>query len=49
MECSEIEIAEPRYILIYISYFMIAVSIDNWIVFIAVFILIYIKAFLLLF
>lgn len=41
MECNEIEIAEPRYIPIYIAYFVIAISIDNWIVFGVVFILIY--------
>lgn len=41
MKCSEIEIAEPKYIPIYIAYFVIAVSIDNWIVFGVVFILIY--------
>ena len=46
MECTEIEIAEPRYIPIYIAYFVIALSIpkienNGWIVFMAVFVLIY--------
>ena len=46
MECTEIEIAEPRYIPIYIAYFVIALSVpkienNGWIVFMAVFVLIY--------
>ncbi|STP12962.1 Uncharacterised protein [Helicobacter mustelae] len=41
MKCDEIEIAEPKYIPIYIAYFVIAVSIDNWLIFIVVFVLIY--------
>lgn len=41
IECSEIEIAEPKYIPIYITYFVIAVSINDFILFCFVFILIY--------
>ncbi|MBX7490629.1 hypothetical protein [Helicobacter turcicus] len=41
MECSEIEIAEPKYIPIYIAYFVIAVSINNLVIFSVVLILIY--------
>lgn len=41
IECNEIEIAEPKYIPIYIAYFVIAVSIDDWLIFSVVFVLIY--------
>lgn len=41
MECNEIEIAEPKYIPIYIAYFVIAVSIDDCVIFCAIIILIY--------
>lgn len=41
MECSEVEIAEPKYIPIYIAYFVIAVSIDSWFIFSVVFVVIY--------
>ena len=41
MECGEIEIAEPKYIPIYITYFVIAVSINKLLIFCSVFILIY--------
>lgn len=41
MECSEIEIAEPKYIPIYITYFVIAVSINDFMIFCCAFILIY--------
>lgn len=46
MKCSEIEIAEPKYIPIYIAYFVIALSIpkieyNGWIVFWVVFVMIY--------
>lgn len=42
MECIEVEIAEPKYIPIYIAYFVIALSIKhNWLIFCIVFIMIY--------
>ncbi len=41
MECSEVTIAEPKYIPVYIAYFVIAVSINNLLIFSVVFILIY--------
>ena len=41
MECNEIEIAEPKYIPIYITYFVIAVSINDLVIFCFVCILIY--------
>ncbi|EAH8791878.1 hypothetical protein EWP86_06355 [Campylobacter jejuni] len=41
MNCNEIEIAEPKYIPIYIAYFVIAISIDDCKIFCFVFILIY--------
>ncbi len=46
MKCSEIEIAEPKYIPIYIAYFVIALSIpkieyNGWIVFWVIFAMIY--------
>lgn len=42
MVCVEVEIAEPKYIPIYIAYFVIALSIkNNWIIFDIVFIIIY--------
>lgn len=41
MECSDVEIAEPKYIPVYIAYFVIAVSIDDLLIFGVVFILIY--------
>lgn len=41
MECSEIEIAEPKYIPIYIAYFVISLSINKLIVFCLIFALIY--------
>lgn len=40
MNCIEIEIAEPKYIPIYIAYFVIALSVDNWKNFCFIFILI---------
>ncbi|GMT39212.1 hypothetical protein NHP20013_13400 [Helicobacter bizzozeronii] len=36
-----VEVAEPKYIPIYIAYFVIAVSLENWIMFVVVFIIIY--------
>ncbi|WP_121022791.1 hypothetical protein [Helicobacter vulpis] len=36
-----VEVAEPKYIPIYIAYFVIAVSLENWIIFAVVFTLIY--------
>lgn len=42
MECVETEIAEPKYIPIYVAYFVIALSIkNNWLIFGIVFIMIY--------
>lgn len=41
IEYSEIEIVEPKYIPVYIAYFVIAVSIDNLLIFGVVFTLIY--------
>ncbi|WP_104759673.1 hypothetical protein [Helicobacter bizzozeronii] len=36
-----VEVAEPKYIPIYIAYFVIAVSLENWFMFAVVFIIIY--------
>lgn len=41
MECSEVTIAEPKYIPVYIAYFVIAVSIDDLLIFGVIFTLIY--------
>ncbi|WP_104732807.1 hypothetical protein [Helicobacter salomonis] len=36
-----VEVAEPKYIPVYIAYFVIAVSLENWFMFAVVFIIIY--------
>lgn len=41
IECSEIEVAEPKYIPVYIAYFVISASIDDLLTFSIVFTLIY--------
>lgn len=45
IECSEVTIAEPKYIPVYIAYFVIAVSISDLLIFSVVFILIYLLIF----